>query len=227
VLPALVLPSVTAWFYFVALAGSGQLNLWQQVVYVGGKAVQFALPVLFLVLARRMPWPKEDIFKGVGIGIGFGLLAGFAILCLYFAVLRGSPVMATMALKVREKIQELGVGTPLRFLALAAFICVGHSLLEEFYWRWFVFGQLKEVFPVPAAVVVSSLGFMAHHVIILAVYLPGQFFTAVVPLSLGVAVGGAFWAWLYERTGSLMGCWLGHLLVDAAIFVVGWHLVFA
>jgi membrane protease YdiL (CAAX protease family) len=226
VLPALVLPSLTAWFYFVALAGGGQLNPWQQVVYVGGKAVQFALPVLFLALTRRMPWPKEDIFKGVGIGIGFGLLAGCAILCLYFAALRGSPVMATMALKAREKIQELGVDTPLRFFTLAVVLSVGHSLLEEVYWRWFVFGQLKELFPMPAAVVVSSLGFMAHHVIILGVYLPVQFLTVAL-LSLGVAVGGAFWAWLYARTGSLMGGWLGHLLVDAAIFVVGWDLVFS
>jgi uncharacterized protein len=42
--------------------------------------------------------------------------------------------------------------------------------------------------------------------------------------SLSVAVGGAFWAWLYQRTGSLYGPWLSHLLVDAAIFLVGYDL---
>jgi hypothetical protein len=40
-----------------------------------------------------------------------------------------------------------------------------------------------------------------------------------------VAAGGAFWAWLYQRSGSLVGPWLGHLLADAAIFTVGWQLV--
>ena len=30
------------------------------------------------------------------------------------------------------------------------------------------------------------------------------------------------WAWLYHRSGSLLGPWLGHALVDAAIFV-GYH----
>jgi len=44
-------------------------------------------------------------------------------------------------------------------------------------------------------------------------------------LSLGVAVGGIFWAWLYHRSGSLYGPWLSHLLIDAAIFVVGYDLV--
>jgi hypothetical protein len=31
--------------------------------------------------------------------------------------------------------------------------------------------------------------------------------------------------WLYRRSGSLLGPWLGHLLVDALIFTVGWDLV--
>ena len=40
-----------------------------------------------------------------------------------------------------------------------------------------------------------------------------------------MAVGGAAWAWLYERTKSIYASWVSHLLVDAAIFVVGWDLV--
>jgi membrane protease YdiL (CAAX protease family) len=46
-------------------------------------------------------------------------------------------------------------------------------------------------------------------------------------LSLGVAVGGAVWARLYDRSGSLLGPWLSHLLVDAAIFFVGYELLAA
>jgi membrane protease YdiL (CAAX protease family) len=44
-------------------------------------------------------------------------------------------------------------------------------------------------------------------------------------LSSAVAVGGAFWAWLYERTGSIYSAWLSHLLIDAGIFWVGYELV--
>jgi hypothetical protein len=77
------------------------------------------------------------------------------------------------------------------------------------------------------ALVLSSLAFMGHHVIVLAVYLPGAFATAVVPFSLCVAVGGGVWAWLYHHTGTIYANWLGHLLVDAAILVVGYAMVFA
>ncbi len=65
---------------------------------------------------------------------------------------------------------------------------------------------------------------MAHHVLVL-----GRFFGfanwATYLFAACVAVGGAVWAWLYERTGSLVGPWASHLLVDAAIFAVGFDIV--
>ena len=38
-------------------------------------------------------------------------------------------------------------------------------------------------------------------------------------------VGGVFWSWLYDRTGSLLGPWLSHLMIDAGIFWVGYELI--
>ena len=50
--------------------------------------------------------------------------------------------------------------------------CFGRftRLLEEYYWRWFLFGGLRRSMPVAAAVVLSSLAFTAHHVILLATF---------------------------------------------------------
>ena len=45
--------------------------------------------------------------------------------------------------------------------------------------------------------------------------------------SASVAIGGAVWAWLYDRSGSLLGPWLSHILIDAAIFIIGYDLIFA
>jgi membrane protease YdiL (CAAX protease family) len=42
---------------------------------------------------------------------------------------------------------------------------------------------------------------------------------------LGIAIGGAAWAWVYDRSKSLYGPWLSHLIVDAAIFWIGFDLV--
>jgi uncharacterized protein len=59
------------------------------------------------------------------------------------------------------------------------------------------------------------------------VFFPGarQFFTLALPLSLGVAIGGGVWCWLYAKTGSLYAAWISHLLIDAAIMWIGYDLV--
>jgi membrane protease YdiL (CAAX protease family) len=67
---------------------------------------------------------------------------------------------------------------------------------------------------------------MAYHVVLLFPFFAGKFLTLVMPLSLGIAVGGAVWAWLYERTGSIYAPWLSHLIIDVAIFAVGYDLIF-
>ena len=122
---------------------------------------------------------------------------------------------------MQEKIADLGLDAGWKFAALGVFYSLVHSLLEEYYWRWFVFDQLKRLIPLWWAMVISSIGFMAHHVLVV-----GEFFGWGSPLtwllSLAVATGGVFWAWLYHRSDSLLGPWLSHLLVDAAIFGIGY-----
>ena len=76
----------------------------------------------------------------------------------------------------------------------------------------------------PAAILISSLGFMLHHVLLLGTFF-GYDAAATWVFSLAIAIGGAFWAWLYHRTNSLYPPWLSHLIVDAAIFIVGYDLV--
>jgi membrane protease YdiL (CAAX protease family) len=73
----------------------------------------------------------------------------------------------------------------------------------------------------------SALAFAGHHVFVLNEYLPGRFWSATVPFSLGIAAGGLVWAWLYHRSGSLLGPWLSHFLVDLGIMVAGYRMLFA
>jgi membrane protease YdiL (CAAX protease family) len=197
----------------------------QQATYVVGKCAQFALPVAFcLLVERRWPRWRRPRFAGLALGLAFGLAVAGGMLGLYYAEVRHWPALERAPNLVRGKLREFGITTGGGYLLFAAFLVVAHSLLEEYYWRWFVFGRLRRQIPEMAALVLSSLAFMAHHVLVLNVFLAGYFWTAVVPFSLAIAVGGAVWAWLYARTDSVWSSWLSHLLVDAAIFVVGWDL---
>ena len=41
----------------------------------------------------------------------------------------------------------------------------------------------------------------------------------------GVAIGGAVWALVYEKSRSLLGPAVSHMLVDAGIFLIGYDVV--
>jgi uncharacterized protein len=227
VLFAMVLPSLIAWLGFVVLLGAGGgASPAMQVVYSLGKVVQFSLPIVVLLFVerRRPVWPRS-LWSGFWPGLAFGLVVVAGMFALYFGWLRGSEVFADSPERIRRKLIDLGLATPTRFLMLAVALSAVHSLLEEYYYRWFIFGRLRELVPWSVALIVSCLAFMAHHVILLSAYLPGRFWIAVVPFSLCIAMGGWVWAWLYDRSGSLVGPWVSHLLIDVAIFVIGWDLI--
>ena len=84
---------------------------------------------------------------------------------------------------------------------------------------------LRRYTPLAVAVALSALAFTAHHTILLGDYFPGRFWLLAVPLSVGVAIGGAVWAWIYERTGSLDAPWISHIVVDAALMAIGWAMI--
>lgn len=226
---ALVFPSIVTWIYFVAapMLGPGYgLVIW--LAYSIGKVIQFGFPVAYARLSEgQFPRPARPSGKALGTGLGFGLAISALGLVGYHFLLKHSALLSDTPDKVYDKFHSMGLDTVARFLAVAVFYSVVHSLLEEYYWRWFVFGWLRRHLRLWPSLVLASLGFMAHHVIVLAVYFPGtaQFLTIVIPLSIAIAVGGAFWCWLYDRTGSLYAVWISHAIIDAAIMWIGYDMV--
>lgn len=224
---AMLFPVCMAWLYFVALATEqAQANSAVQVAFAVGKLVQGLFPALYVWwFERERLVLRRPTFDGLALGAGFGLLAGAAIVGLYFLWFKSSPLLGHTPQKILHKLQESGMASPGAYLGMSVFYCVAHSLFEEYYWRWFVFGTLRRHVSAAGANVLSSLGFMLHHVVILGVFFPGRFWTLALPFSLGVAVGGAVWAWIYHRTGSLYAAWLSHALIDAALMAVGYDMV--
>lgn len=223
VLFALVLPTIVTWLYFY------HAERWpsavQGAVFGTVKVLQFAFPAAWVVFVlRRRLRPGWSGTSGVGLGLAFGGAVAAAMVGLYLGWLRQAPEFSEAAEAMRAKVAGLGLDSAAKYVAIGVFYSVCHSLLEEYYWRWFVFGQLERFVPVNAAIAISSLGFMSHHVLVVGKYFG---FTNWLTwfLSLSVAVGGAAWAWLYRRSGSLWGPWASHLAVDAAIFSLGYAIV--
>jgi membrane protease YdiL (CAAX protease family) len=223
VLVALVLPTAITWLYFFEASTwskESQLGVFSVV-----KTVQFALPIVWVwIVQRTRPSLRRPGSGGVGIGFAFGAAVACVMFAMYWGALRGSDFIASATPAIRAKVTGAGLNSLTAYAAVGVFYSLFHSLLEEYYWRWFVYGQLRRWTSLFTANVISSLGFMAHHVLVLGFYF-GFTNPATYVLASCIAVGGAAWAWLYQRNGSLLGPWLSHMLVDAAIFAIGYDLV--
>jgi membrane protease YdiL (CAAX protease family) len=217
---ALAMPTVATLAYFVLLSGTPATKT----VYTASKVVLFAFPVAWVTLfQRRRIAVTRPRLSGLGAGAALGVAVVVAMFVLYYGYLRESTVLEGAPKAVARQMTDFGITSTADFLLLAGFISFVHSLGEEYYWRWFVFGQLRESLPLAAAIAISSVGFMAHHVLVVGKFLSGYGpFTWF--LSLCVATGGAMWAWLYHRTGTLYGAWLSHFLVDGGLMWIGYDL---
>lgn len=219
---AMVLPTLATLLYFVVLSGSS----WMKGVYFGSKVVQFAFPLAWVLLAqhRRIRFKAPDaksVLTGLATGSGIvalGLLA-------YHGFLKESDYLANAPELISAKVADMGLTSPIMYIVFAIFLALPHSLMEEYYWRWFVFGQTRRVTSVGLAMGLSSFGFMAHHVIVIHQFLQNGW-GATMFFSLCVAVGGLIWAWLYQKYQSLYGPWVSHLMVDLGIMYIGYDLLF-
>ena len=220
---SLVFPTLVTLAYFVLL--DGWPAKFQLTTYTVGKVAQFVFPVVYLVfiLHHRLTLPQPAA-RGIWFGLGFGVLVALLMLGLFYGWFKPQGLFDQPREKIYDKVAGWGLTAAWQFALLGLFYALAHSFLEEYYWRWFVFDQLDRKVSLSSAVAISSLGFMAHHVILMATFF-GWSSPLTYLFSIGVAIGGVVWALIYQASGSLLGPWISHLIVDAVIFVIGFDLV--
>lgn len=229
---AIVFPSVVTIVYFQLLANVAPTL--QQTAYAVGKLLQFAFPIAWVYIhyrhrlsRQRSPDdsanPTQPSFPNFITAISFGLLVVATMFALFYLVIEPSAAGERLVEMVTEKINSMGLDAVWKYVAVGCFYTIVHSFMEEYYWRWFVYDLSKKHSSAVTSNIISSLGFAAHHVILL-----GFFFGWASPwtyiISLAIAIGGMAWAWMYERDGKLGTPWISHAIVDAGIFTLGYFI---
>ena len=211
-------PAVATFVYSILLDDAS----W---VYVLLQVFQIGFPILWVVfMQRRTLQITKPNTRGLWVSLLFAFLVSAATLALYLAWLKPTGFFEEPVGKITEKVQQLGLGSPAKFIAFGVFVVLLHSFMEEYYWRWFVFGNLRDFVSLRTAIVLSSLAFMSFHVIHLVEFF-GWRSPAVWLFAPAVAIGGAVWAWIYHRSKTLYGPWISHLLIDIVIYVIGYDLI--
>jgi membrane protease YdiL (CAAX protease family) len=208
-------PSIGAAFaFFVAPGPVGNA------VYAAAKALLYGAPLLWLWYVEGRRGSLSPLRRG---GLPFGLVSGLLIGAVVLTAYRLLPAGWIDATKIQASAAQSGFDTPARFVAIAVYLCVVNALLEEYAFRWFLYGRCRTLLARPAAILLGAALFAAHHVIVLRAFFD---WPLVVLASAGVFTGGVVWTWCYERYQSVWPGYLSHALVDVAILAVGWDLLF-
>jgi uncharacterized protein len=217
ILPALFFQVIGAFLYFILFKDES----FSQIIYFATKIMIVGWPLLWFWHVRSKFLPlfggnlKKSLVAGVVSGLGIVAIVAVAYFLMsgFLSQFAGNFISAAEGLDFLE-----------HYILFSFFLSVIHSFIEEYYWRWFVLNGLLQKFGRATSVIIASLAFASHHLIVVMQFVP--LYLALIA-TFFVFVIGMFWSELYLRTKNIAGSWLSHFFADAIIMTIGYFLIFS
>lgn len=148
---------------------------------------------------------RWTIFLGIGVYI---IILGAYLILKQFIDLSMIREILDNNLKVNKE----------NFIWIALYISFINSMLEEFFFRGFIFLNLKKLARSKQAYIFSAFVFAIYHVAIM-----GDWFSPLIFLlaMAGLFVGGLIFNYLNESSSTIYGSWIVHMMANFAINTVG------
>lgn len=147
----------------------------------------------------------------LGIGIYAVILVGFFALSPFFDFSKISGALTENAGVTKEN-----------FIYVSIYISFANSFLEEFFFRGFVFTNLKHHSGRTIAYIFSSAAFSLYHVAMMIGWFSLGLFLLVMA---GLVIGGMIFNWLNEKLDTIYCSWLTHMFANFAINTIGFMLL--
>jgi len=230
---ALFFPFFSALGYFVLWAGTENT----QWLYSFSKVIQFSFPCMiwfsrgltkkqvvgFATDKTNFRFKPRDLRSALGAAALFLVVGGTT----YYSFLR--PIIKSEYVKaaISQKLVEFGIATPMDYFYHTFFIAVIHSFLEEYYWRGFILTELKKKMKKVTAILVASLTFTLHHIVIVNQYAKTEpkFFLVFLG-SFAVFCCGVVWSIQYTTSKRLWVSWVSHIFADLVVLWIGYDIIF-
>lgn len=178
---------------------------------------------LFFLVPYAIYYIKEDtdVFKYLkaknrkslflSLSLGLGVYA--TIITSYFILSQ----FIDLAWIKKVLVDDFGV-TRGNFIFVAIYISFINSLLEEFFFRGFLFLELLEKVTRKAAYMISSGFFAIYHIAIMGnMFQPYIFALAMA----GLFIGGIIFNYLNEKNKTILNSWIVHMMANFAINHIG------
>lgn len=192
-----------------AIAGYFQKSAIKMIMFLG-------LPILYTLYDKNIKIrdnfkikSKKGLIGSLVLGIGVYLV----ILTAYF-ILKNFIDLSNI-IKLLDK--NVSVNQE-NFLWVALYISFVNSLLEEFFFRGFIFLNLKRTGGRKFAYISSAFVFAIYHVAIM-----GSWFRPIIFIiaMTGLFVGALIFNYLNEKSNNIYNSWLVHMMANLSINTVG------
>ena len=191
--------------------------------YAVKSAIKIALFMLIPLIASRMDRgvlylsllrpKKKGLLPAIALGIGIYvvILGGYFLVSPFFDFSQIAGALTDNAGVTKEN-----------FLYVSLYISFANSFLEEFFFRGFVFTNLKQHSGRKLAYIFSAVAFSLYHVAMMIGWFSPALFLLVM---VGLVIGGMIFNWLNEKLDTIYCSWLTHMFANFAINTIGFILL--
>lgn len=188
------------------------------------KVILFLVIPLFMLLKSQEGTLRHIIgidhvkFKDIkrGLLIGAGAFIGMVLLAFIF---HQSIDFESIRIEIDEKLHV----TKTTFVFVGLYITLVNSLLEELFFRGFIFLTLHKAGGKKLAMWFSAILFGCYHMAMFQTWFPPALVLLCV---VGLVAVGLFFNWINLRTKTFLNSWLVHIIADAAIMIIGFRMLY-
>ncbi len=216
IIPALFIPTVFTYFYFIVFSKS----FLGSVFFVLKSTFLITWPLLWIYLKYFKTDKNKNIKSSIITGFVSGILIFLSSLLLYFLLNKQFEIYKSTII---NKLSDFKLNNLFLYFLFGFYMFIINSLIEEFYWRYFVFNGLKIKFSYILAGIIGSIGFTLHHIIILSQYFS---ISLTIILSSIVCIAGFIWCMTLQKSNNIIGPWISHIIADLIIIIIGYRLIF-
>lgn len=122
---------------------------------------------------------------------------------------------------ITDKINDIASINLNNIIFIGLYIIIFNSLLEEYFWRSFVFQELSILVKPSLAYFISALAFSFHHVVFFYNWFTPSFFAIITIGLIGYALIMNF---IWNKYKELFSCWLPHAMVDVVQIFIAYQI---